>query len=86
MSALLAKQPPEEIKDDQRTDFAIGYDWADVRDDADEGLCSFTQDATYINKARPAMQILLHGYPCTLCPRLRPQRHLLVRLMLSLGP
>ena len=36
-SALLQKPPPDETKEDQRIDFAIGYNWADVRDDADEG-------------------------------------------------
>ncbi|OSD04587.1 DLIC-domain-containing protein [Trametes coccinea BRFM310] len=36
VSALLQKPPPEEVKEEQRTDFALGYDWADVRDDADE--------------------------------------------------
>ena len=36
-SALLQKPVSEEHKDDQRTDFAIGYDFADVRDEADEG-------------------------------------------------
>lgn len=36
-SALLHKPVSDEQKDDQRTDFAIGYDFADVRDEADEG-------------------------------------------------
>ena len=36
-SALLHKPASDEQKDDQRTDFAIGYDFADVRDEADEG-------------------------------------------------
>lgn len=39
-AALLQKPVPEENKDkdDSRSsDFALGYDWADVRDDADEG-------------------------------------------------
>lgn len=40
VSALLQKPLPEETKEDQRTDFALGYDWADVRDDADEGVWS----------------------------------------------
>jgi len=38
-SAILQKSVPDEQKDDQRTDFAIGYDFADVRDEADEGSC-----------------------------------------------
>ena len=36
-SALLQKPASDEGKDDQRSDFALGYDFADVRDDADEG-------------------------------------------------
>ena len=36
-SALLHKAPVEEVQEDQRLDFALGYDWADIRDDADEG-------------------------------------------------
>ena len=37
-SALLQKPLSDERKDDQKTDFAIGYDFADVRDEADEGV------------------------------------------------
>jgi dynein light intermediate chain 1, cytosolic len=37
VSALLQKPLLDDQKDDQRTDFAIGYDFADVRDEADEG-------------------------------------------------
>ena len=36
-NALLQKPPADGGKDDAATDFALGYDWADVRDDADEG-------------------------------------------------
>ena len=39
-SALLHKTPPpvdEEAEEHQRSDFALGYEWADVRDDGDEG-------------------------------------------------
>ncbi|KZT05638.1 uncharacterized protein LAESUDRAFT_714862 [Laetiporus sulphureus 93-53] len=36
VSALLHKPLIESEKKDERTDFALGYDWADVRDDADE--------------------------------------------------
>jgi len=38
VSALLQKPLSDERKDDQKTDFAIGYDFADVRDEADEGV------------------------------------------------
>jgi len=36
-SALLQKPVSADQKDGQKIDFAIGYDFADVRDDADEG-------------------------------------------------
>lgn len=39
-AALLHKNAnpsDEDSEDRQRSDFAFGYDWADVRDDADEG-------------------------------------------------
>jgi dynein light intermediate chain 1 len=37
-AALLQKPVADEAKDDSRSsDFALGYEWADVRDDADEG-------------------------------------------------
>ena len=44
-SALLQKASSDEVKEDQRLDFALGYDWADVRDDADEG--TFHSFATF---------------------------------------
>lgn len=37
VSALLQKPVSDEEKDDNKSDFAIGYDFANVRDDADEG-------------------------------------------------
>ncbi|KAJ2929229.1 hypothetical protein H1R20_g7864, partial [Candolleomyces eurysporus] len=41
-SALLQKPISDEAKDDQRIDFALGYDFANVRDDADEENASGT--------------------------------------------
>ena len=38
VSALLNTAVADETKGDQRHDFAIGYEFADVRDDADEGV------------------------------------------------
>ncbi|KAJ7152209.1 hypothetical protein C8R43DRAFT_1189978 [Mycena crocata] len=38
LAAGLLQNPPADDKDDHRTDFAVGYDFANVRDDADEGL------------------------------------------------
>ena len=37
-SALLQKPASDAGKDDQKIDYALGYDFADVRDDADEGV------------------------------------------------
>jgi len=36
-AALLQKTAADEVKDDQKIDFTLGYEYADVRDDADEG-------------------------------------------------
>jgi hypothetical protein len=36
-SALLQKPAADASKDEPRTDFALGYDWADVRDEGEEG-------------------------------------------------
>ncbi|KAF8120672.1 hypothetical protein EV363DRAFT_1235249, partial [Boletus edulis] len=42
-SALLQKPvPADDSNDASRTEFALGYDWVDVRDDADEGEHTFT--------------------------------------------
>lgn len=40
VSALLEKSQSDAEGEGLRADFALGYDWADVRDDADEGKCS----------------------------------------------
>ncbi|KAH9967043.1 dynein light intermediate chain-domain-containing protein [Lactifluus volemus] len=37
-SALLQKLPADGGKDEPRTDFALGYDWADVRDEGEEDI------------------------------------------------
>jgi hypothetical protein len=37
VSALLQKPPADAGKDEPRTDFAVGYDWADIRDEGEEG-------------------------------------------------
>jgi len=36
-SALLQKPPPDDPSEANLPDFALGYDWADVRDEGDEG-------------------------------------------------
>jgi dynein light intermediate chain 1 len=40
-SALLQKQNPDPQDTSTTHDFALGYDWADVRDEADEGIFQF---------------------------------------------
>ncbi|SRR6266576_4019592 len=40
-AALLHKSAIDQSKDDEKSDFAIGYDFADVRDDGDEGECNW---------------------------------------------
>ncbi|KAN0140374.1 Dynein light intermediate chain (DLIC) domain containing protein [Lactarius tabidus] len=38
VSALLQKPPADAGKDEPRTDFAVGYDWADIRDEGEEDI------------------------------------------------
>jgi Dynein light intermediate chain (DLIC) len=64
-SALLQKQPSDPGKDDPPTDFSLGYDWADIRDDGEEGLSFFNSFRVFTNPTtRPApAQISLHACP-----------------------
>ena len=71
VSALLQKPPADASKDEPRTDFALGYDWADVRDEGEEGLSlslAFRLTQSYI--VVPPTQTSLPGYPCTPFPHL----------------
>ncbi|KAJ8506887.1 hypothetical protein ONZ45_g10663 [Pleurotus djamor] len=62
-SALLQKPPLEEQKDARRSDFALGYDYADVRDDADEDTIARLSVYT-VPSANPAyMSLLPHFLP-----------------------
>lgn len=36
-SAFLQKPVSDQTNEELRTDFALGYDWVDIRDDGDEG-------------------------------------------------
>lgn len=51
-AALLQKSVAVENKDDVKSsDFALGYEWADVRDDADEGETDISERAeTLVNQ------------------------------------
>jgi len=42
-SVFLQKPVSDETNEESRTDFALGYDWVDVRDDGDEGACVGSQ-------------------------------------------
>jgi hypothetical protein len=66
VSALLQKPAADASKDEPRTDFALGYDWADVRDEGEEGLSlllAFRNTQSY--NASHHTQISLPGYRCT---------------------
>ncbi|PIL37380.1 hypothetical protein GSI_01074 [Ganoderma sinense ZZ0214-1] len=63
VSALLQKPPPDESKEETRTDFAIGYDWADVRDDADEDTLARLSVYTVPSSAPSYSALLPHFVP-----------------------
>jgi GTP-binding protein EngB required for normal cell division len=66
VSALLQKPAADASKDEPRTDFALGYDWADVRDEGEEGQSlSVAFRITQSHNAAPHTQISLPGYPYT---------------------
>lgn len=47
-AALLNKPTVEETAADDKSDFALGYDWADVRDEGDEGESCVIQLPVYL--------------------------------------
>lgn len=73
-SALLQKPASDDPSETNLPDFALGYDWADVRDEGDEGKATppslFRGDieASFVRE-----QISWHGCLCILCRHpLRP--------------
>jgi hypothetical protein len=67
-SALLQKPPSDDPSEANLPDFALGYDWADVRDEGDEGkiaLSRFLQGG--IEAAFLGEQTSWRGYLFTLC-------------------
>ena len=71
VSALLQKPAADASKDEPRTDFALGYDWADVRDEGEEGLFLLLAFRIIIfYNVCPHTQTSLPGYPCTRSLRL----------------
>ena len=74
VSALLQKPAAEASKDEPRTDFAIGYDWADVRDEGEEGLSLAWPRITLLHRSSP------RRYPC---PVIRIHRPIIRSLIYS---
>ncbi|KII95256.1 hypothetical protein PLICRDRAFT_34097 [Plicaturopsis crispa FD-325 SS-3] len=60
-SALLQKPPSDETKAD--SDFALGYDWADIRDDADEDTLARLSVYTVPSDAPSYTALLPHFIP-----------------------
>ncbi|KAF8915386.1 dynein 1 light intermediate chain [Mucidula mucida] len=66
-SALLQKQPADAGKDDLKIDFALGYDFANVRDDADEDTLARLSVYT-VPSSNPSYTALLpHFLPPRTC-------------------
>lgn len=65
MSALLQKPAADASKDEPRTDFALGYDWADVRDEGEEDILARLSVYT-VPSSSPSYTALLSHF-------LRPQ-------------
>ncbi|CCM00180.1 uncharacterized protein FIBRA_02208 [Fibroporia radiculosa] len=63
VSALLQKFPADHDKEEQRSNFALGYDWADVRDDADEDILARLSVYTVPSSASSYTSLLPHFTP-----------------------
>ncbi|KAL5527720.1 hypothetical protein ACEPAG_6521 [Sanghuangporus baumii] len=62
ITAALLKKPLVEDKGEQH-DFAVGYDWADVRDEADEDTLARLSVYTVPSSASPHLALLPHFVP-----------------------
>ncbi|KAL4076333.1 dynein light intermediate chain-domain-containing protein [Scleroderma citrinum] len=62
-SALLQKPVLDENNEESRTDFALGYDWADVRDDGDEDTLARLSVYTVPSDAQAHTSLLPHFLP-----------------------
>ncbi|KAL4081422.1 dynein light intermediate chain-domain-containing protein [Scleroderma yunnanense] len=62
-SALLQKPVSDENNEESRTDFALGYDWADVRDDGDEDTLARLSVYTVPSDAQAHTSLLPHFLP-----------------------
>lgn len=67
VSALLQKPPADADKEEERSDFALGYDWADVRDDADEDTLARLSVYTIPSSAPSYTSLLPHFVPPRTC-------------------
>ncbi|KAI0920968.1 hypothetical protein AcW1_004900 [Taiwanofungus camphoratus] len=63
VSALLQKPVSDTEKDDTRSDFALGYDWTDVRDDADEDILARLSVYTVPSSAPSYTALIPHFLP-----------------------
>ncbi|KIK96822.1 hypothetical protein PAXRUDRAFT_825548 [Paxillus rubicundulus Ve08.2h10] len=62
-SALLQKPVSDESREESRTDFALGYDWVDVRDDGDEDTLTRLSVYTVPSEANAYTALLPHFLP-----------------------
>ncbi|KAJ6560463.1 dynein light intermediate chain-domain-containing protein [Mycena capillaripes] len=63
LASGLLQKPPSDDKDDHRTDFAVGYDFANVRDDADEDTLARLSVYTVPSSAPEYTSLLPHFVP-----------------------
>ncbi|KAJ6515451.1 dynein light intermediate chain-domain-containing protein [Mycena sanguinolenta] len=63
LTAGLLQKPPSDDKEDRRTDFAVGYDFANVRDDADEDTLARLSVYTVPSSASEYTSLLPHFVP-----------------------
>ncbi|KAF8213995.1 dynein light intermediate chain-domain-containing protein [Mycena galopus ATCC 62051] len=63
LAAGLLQKPPSDDKEDHRTDFAVGYDFANVRDDADEDTLARLSVYTVPSSAPEYTSLLPHFVP-----------------------
>ncbi|THH19895.1 hypothetical protein EW146_g1335 [Bondarzewia mesenterica] len=62
-NALLQKPPADGGKDESSTNFALGYDWADIRDDADEDTIARLSVFTVPSSAPSYTSLIPHFLP-----------------------
>ena len=69
VSALLQKPAADASKDEPRTDYALGYDWADVRDEGEEGQSLVWPPICW---SAALQRIYSRRYPCSVIRIYRP--------------